>query len=467
MKVLREVDPTPEQLQVIMDPSPGFWLIRGAAGSGKTTTALLRLKFLARFWRERRVDQGIDEPVRILVLTFNRTLRGYIKELAEAQILAGPDLELTVTTFGHWAMDLIGDPIVDMDVRGNKLWNLGRGLGLSQRFLLDEVDYALGRYLPEDLNAYLGARRDGRGQSPQMQRALRERLLTEVIEPYQEWKTEKGHSDWNDFAVFLAKNQLTAPYDIVIADEAQDFGANEIRAIVNHVSDDDREHSTTFIRDTVQRIYPRAFTWAEVGLAIPQSQNKHLAKNHRNTRQIAAFARPLVEGVEAAEDGSLPDFNGAERDGTMPVVLKGLYSDQVAWTLDWLANVPEDEEIAFLHPLGGGWFSTLKRALKDADVDYVSIAGRDSWPTGPERVALSTMHSAKGLEFDHVVVLGLNAGVVPHGDEEGDALLENHRRLLAMALGRARESVIVGYKPAEAASLISYFGDGTFEEIEV
>jgi DNA helicase IV len=141
MKVLRQVDPTPEQLQVILDPSPGFWLIRGAAGSGKTTTALLRLRFLARFWRERRADLGLDDPVRVLVLTFNRTLRGYIRELAEQQVVTGPDLELTVTTFGHWAMDLIGEGVLDDDVRGRRLWALGRGLDLEERFLLDEVDY--------------------------------------------------------------------------------------------------------------------------------------------------------------------------------------------------------------------------------------------------------------------------------------------------------------------------------------
>lgn len=467
MKVLQSVDPTPEQLQVIMDPSPGFWLIRGAAGSGKTTTALLRLRFLARFWRERRVDQGIEDPVRILVLTFNRTLRGYINELADKQVLAGPDLELTVSTFGHWAIDLIGDPVLEAGTRTAKIWQLGQGLGLTERFLIDEVDYVLGRLMPEDINSYLGLRRDGRGLSPQMQRPLRERLLTDVIAPYQEWKEQKGYSDWNDLAVFLAKNQLTPPYDVVIVDEAQDFGANVIRAIVNHVSDDDREHSTTFIRDTVQRIYPRAFTWSEVGLAIPQAQNKHLTTNHRNTRQIAAFARPLVEEIEVAEDGSLPDFEGAARDGPLPVVLKGLYSDQVGWVLKWLNDVPEEETVAFLHPLGGGWFSHLRRALKDAEVDYVSITARDSWPQGPERVALSTMHSAKGLEFDHVVVLGLNANVVPHGAEEGDSLLENHRRLLAMALGRARESVIVGYKPAEAATLVGFFREGTFEAADV
>jgi superfamily I DNA/RNA helicase len=465
MRVLRSVEPTPEQLQVIMDPNPGFWLIRGAAGSGKTTTALLRLRFLARFWRERRVDLEIDDPVRILVLTFNRTLRGYVKELAEAQVLAGPDLELTVSTFGHWAMDLIGDPVLETNRRESKIRELGRGLGLDNRFLLDEVDYVLGRLMPADLNAYLGLRRDGRGQAPQMQRPMRERLLADVIEPYRAWKQEHGHVDWNDLAVFLAENKLCPPYDVVIVDEAQDFGANVIRAVVNHVSDDEREHSTTFIRDTVQRIYPRAFTWAEVGLQIPQAQNVHLTRNHRNTKQIAAFARPLVEGVEQAEDGALPDFQGATRDGPLPIVLCGLYSEQTAWVIEWLRNIPDDEAVAFLHPLG--WFRYLRPALDAAGIDYVTITQRSEWPDGDENVALSTMHSAKGLEFDHVVVLGLNADVVPHGEEEGDAQLENHRRLLAMALGRARQSVVVGYKPEEAARLVDYFQDGTYEEIDL
>jgi len=46
MRLLPPVVPTAEQLQLIGDEKPGYRLIRGAAGSGKTTTALLCLRQL-------------------------------------------------------------------------------------------------------------------------------------------------------------------------------------------------------------------------------------------------------------------------------------------------------------------------------------------------------------------------------------------------------------------------------------
>lgn len=73
--------------------------------------------------------------------------------------------------------------------RDLRLLTLGRPLGVDSRFLLDEVEYALGRFLPEDLNSYLVVRREGRGQAPRMERPLRERLLNEVIAPYQRGST--------------------------------------------------------------------------------------------------------------------------------------------------------------------------------------------------------------------------------------------------------------------------------------
>jgi superfamily I DNA/RNA helicase len=75
------------------------------------------------------------------------------------------------------------------------------------------------------------------------------------------------------------------------------------------------------------------------------------------------------------------------------------------------------------------------------------------------------MHSAKGLEFDHVIIIGLNDENTPHGNEPGDTNLENFRRILAMAITRAKKTVMIGYKQDQASALISYLDSSTYDEV--
>lgn len=467
MKTLKNVVPTPEQGLVVDDASPDFWLIRGAAGSGKTTTSLLRLKFLVRYWRDRREDLGLTGPVRVLVLTFNRTLRGYIDELAREQIQAGPEVDLEVATFGAWAQSLMGRVILDHNPRSARLSQLAAGrIPWSTEFLAGEVDYVLGRWLPENRMQYLTAERTGRGAAPRVDRPMRERLVDQVIEPYEQWKEERGVVDWSDLAVHLALHKVAWPYDVMVVDETQDFSANQIRAVVNHLAD---EFVCTFVRDTTQRIYPNFFVWRDVGVDFGAQgrRSRRLTRNYRNTMQIAAFARPLVEGIEAVEDESLPDFTGCTTAGDLPSVLRGHYSQQLNWTMQYLRSetIGPEDTIAFLHPKGGNWFRELRRRLNAEQLAWTSLTREAEWPDGDEQIALSTMHSAKGLEFDHVIILGYNAEVVRHGDEDNDALLDTQRRLLTMAVGRARKSVVVGYKPSDASRLMDYLAEGTYRSV--
>jgi len=82
----------------------------------------------------------------------------------------------------------------------------------------------------------------------------------------------------------------------------------------------------------------------------------------------------------------------------------------------WLSHVKEYEE-------------TLKEKRREA-------AGEQK---GPEGVTLSTMHSAKGLEYRVVFVVDANEGTIPHHKAGLPADIEEERRLFYVALTRAKE----------------------------
>ena len=466
MRTLRRVTPTPEQLPIISRTRAGVEIIVGAAGSGKTTTALLRLRSLVGLHLSRRERLGDTSPVRVLVLTYNRTLRGYIDALVqeEAQHFAGADL--VVSTFGNWSRSLLGSPrVLDDDTARATIAGLGHSLDLSTEFLNDEVEYILGRFKPEDLPKYGTAPRVGRGRTPRLDRPMRHRILDEVVAPYREWKTSRGHRDWNDLAIQIAETDLGLPLDIVIADETQDFSANQIRAVIRQLA---ATHNVTFVLDAAQRIYARGFTWAEVGVTVRPENVHRLAINYRNTVEIARFAAPLLKNLPFDDDGTIPDFSACRRHGPLPVVVKGRFSGQLGYVMNYLRQIDlTAESVAFLHPKGGHWFDYTRNSLTRVGYAYAEITRQSEWPTGDENIALSTLHSAKGLEFDHVFVLGLNSETMAHGDDPEDDRLDMHRRLLAMAVGRARISVVLGYKASEASKIVDFLDPGTFTEVNV
>lgn len=468
MKALIDVKATAEQLALFSRVRPGVEVIRGAAGSGKTTTGILKLRSAVGFYVARMSRQKLPRPVNVLVLTFNRTLRGYVNELVQKQFADSDAISVEVSTFASWATNLLGRPQIFNDA-DSKIRALSSGLTLDPQFVVEETHYVLSRFTPSNLNDYLTARRDGRGSMPRMERKAREILLAEVIYPYIAYKSTHSLWDWNDLAVALSAEKR-ASYDVIVVDEAQDFSANEIRAVMNHVAE---EHTVTFILDSAQRIYAKNFTWSEAGVTVRPETSHRLTTNYRNSKQIARFAAAILNGITADEDGSMPNFESATRDGEMPVVIAGKFNAQLAYAINRIQSIPLlSESVAFLHPKGYGWFKAVRLGLDAQNLRYVELSAQEDWPEGDANIALSTLHSAKGLEFDHVFILGLDSETTAMGHEDAaasqdDERLDKLRRLVAMGIGRARKSVVVGYRPDAVPAVAAFFDPATCTTINV
>ncbi|GAB4344471.1 MAG: ATP-dependent helicase [Desulfobulbaceae bacterium] len=98
-------------------------------------------------------------------------------------------------------------------------------------------------------------------------------------------------------------------------------------------------------------------------------------------------------------------------------------------------------------------YGDLQSLIDDTALDPPET-GQDL-PGGPEsdsgRLVLSTIHSAKGLEWDTVFVIGLAEGRFPHQNAEAGEQFEEERRLLYVAATRARRNLYLTY-PREMMS---------------
>ena len=76
--------------------------------------------------------------------------------------------------------------------------------------------------------------------------------------------------------------------------------------------------------------------------------------------------------------------------------------------------------------------------------DVALVSDTDAYDGAEDAVKLMTLHSAKGLEFDHVFIAGCEEEILPHAravEEDPELGVEEERRLFYVGLTRARKTL--------------------------
>ena len=437
-----------QQVYVDRDLPEGAMLLKGCAGSGKTTVALYRAIRLA--------EQGES----VLLLTFSKALSDVTQVLLGERIGEPLPPELEVKTVAQWCSGFLTR-------RGRRHWHTPEGdeqsalmrqaasaaarvtphavLG-NVPFLLNEVHGIIKAQGLTSVDEYLNARRTGRGAALQ---ASARRAVWTAFAKYQALLAEKGMLEWEDLPLLALKEldsrPLERPYGHVIVDEAQDLTVTELR-LAQRLGG-----STFLVGDMAQSIYTRGYSWREAGLAL-QGRSFSMRRNFRNSRQVAQAAAALIGHnvlLKASEDWVDPE--ATRRTGPWPIVMTGERDDaEIPAVCERILDLAGGNEFRI------GDFAVLcrtnadcRRVLNYLEVHNVPAIVRDigsAFNILDEKVKIMTIHSAKGLEFPVVFAMGWHEGTLPmlrvRGDPAEEALeLENERRLAYVAMTRASEAL--------------------------
>ena len=449
----------PSQRQVVEQSFSGPARVSGSAGTGKTVVALHRAANILK-----------REPqARLLLTTFSLPLANALE--GKLRILTGEDKsivprvtvlpfkgvahELFTLAFGHHPRAATEDQI-----RG-ALKTAASEASLTSftlRFLASEWLNVVDAWQLQSLEAYQEVPRLGRKNRLGVKQ--REKLWPVFVRARQLIEAQ-GLLTWPSiFGKVTAyfSQRADKPFTHAVIDEAQDLGVPELRMLA--VITPNGPDALFFAGDLGQRIFQEPFSWKALGVDI-RGRSRTLKVNYRTSHQIRQAADRLMPKIVQDVDGNEQDRRGTVSVFNGPDPEIQIFADadrEIAGVADWIKQAVD----AGIAPAEIGIFvrsndqlARARAAVKAAGHTQLELSERLEQPKG--RVAIGTMHLAKGLEYKAVAVMACDDDVLPlqerietvADESELDEVHDTERNLFYVACTRARDRLLVsGVTPA-------------------
>lgn len=429
--------------------------VAGSAGTGKTVVALHRAARLA----------AEHTDARVLLTTFSEPLAASLRR--KLAILAGPQPgivpRITVEPLRAVAGQLFelefgrkpvvpGDALL-RDIMGKAL-EAHAEAGVTLRFLLQEWLHVIDPWQIADLESYAAVPRLGR--KGRMGAKQRERVWP-IFDDVRSKLTARGFTTSAAVMAAVAARCGTGaakPFTHIIVDEAQDLGVAELRFLAALAPD--APDALFFAGDLGQRIFQQPFSWKSLGVDV-RGRSQTLKVNYRTSHQIREAADRLLPATIRDVDGMAEERSGTVSvfDGPRPELV---VCDDEEREAEVVGRFIAECLGARLAPAEIGVFvrsaaqlERARNAVRHAGAESVEISERGD---AEGRIAVGTMHLAKGLEFKAVAVMACDEDVLPPQDRietvaseaDLDEIYETERQLLYVACTRARDRLMVSAK---------------------
>lgn len=479
-----------DQLRIVNQKPNGHCLVKGVAGSGKTTVAVNRIPTL--------LNHYVQANDKVLIITYNKTLINYTKYLMDFVDLqqnlffeADPCKLIDICTIDSIIRKYnskntpdfqLADKQAIREVMKQAIHAVHKShtdstlLSVQNlQFLTEEIDWLKScRYLERE--NYQNVDRQGRMSVGENRFRLpkNSKVRDEIFDLYLAYENILEQEKLVDFKTnalrlleaFQQNKVIPKKYAHIIVDESQDLTRVQLELLHYFYDDSKPTNSIMFIADAAQSIYTHSWlsnqSFKSVGFDMSGKSNI-LSKNYRTTFEIAKAAYSLMQHDDSLmSNDNFVKPTAIERHGNKPV-LKGFsqQTEEAQYIVSQIKNLSSDYALKDIVILSASttYLAHLQDYLVRHGID-AEVFSKNTIDFSTDKVKLITLHSIKGLEFPVVFIAGINKGQLPISQEQ----IPLGRKLLYVGMTRAKELLYLTHT-AEPSMYIQEF-DATLLDTE-